>query len=163
MRHASWIHDHFIKKRSDGLTPYGRHKLRSYDKAIVPFGETVCWRDPAKVKFKFLSVDVGGLDRAFIEANVYADPETACKALQEFETGGVVADAGYDNSGGYDNTGGYDNHGGYDGQSGYDQVYAYGNTGYDAVQPPPTSHHAMGHSDSIAERSAESTSTAQRL
>jgi hypothetical protein len=46
MRHAAWLHDHYQVQRVDGSTPYKRHQLRDYNSAVVPFAETVAWREP---------------------------------------------------------------------------------------------------------------------
>ena len=46
MRHAAWLHDHYQVQRTDNQTPYKRHQLRDYSSAVVPFGETVAWREP---------------------------------------------------------------------------------------------------------------------
>ena len=52
MRHAAWLRERFQAGRRDGLTPYSRHRLRDYLGKVVPFGETVMWRQPGPVLFK---------------------------------------------------------------------------------------------------------------
>jgi len=60
---------------------------------------------PPQVSLSYLSVDVGALDREYVEQNVYEEPEAAWRALQEANIDGGLAVDGYD---GYSADAGYD-------------------------------------------------------
>ena len=45
VRHAAWVHERFRRSRHDGRSAFARHMLREYPSQVVPFGETVIFRD----------------------------------------------------------------------------------------------------------------------
>ena len=55
VRHAAWVHERFRRSRRDGRTAFARHKLREYPSQVVPFGETVIFRDTGPIKCKLRS------------------------------------------------------------------------------------------------------------
>ena len=50
VRHAAWVHERFRRSRHDGRTAFARHMLRAYPSQVVPFGETVIFRDTGPIK-----------------------------------------------------------------------------------------------------------------
>ena len=52
-RHAAWIRDRFSVDSRDNRTAYERHYGRMYAKKLVPFGETVMWKEPGPQQYKF--------------------------------------------------------------------------------------------------------------
>ena len=55
VRHAAWVHERFRRSRHDGRTAFARHMLRAYSSQVVPFGETVIFRDTGPIKCKLRS------------------------------------------------------------------------------------------------------------
>ena len=55
IRHAAFLYERFHVSREDKSTPYRRHQARDYGSALVPFGETIMWRDPTGSKYKLSS------------------------------------------------------------------------------------------------------------
>ena len=55
VRHAAWVHERFRRSRHDGRTAIARHMLREYPSQVVPFGETVIFRDTGPIKCKLRS------------------------------------------------------------------------------------------------------------
>ena len=53
VRHASWIRDRFEVDARDHRTACERHYGRMFAKKVVPFGETVMWREPGPHQYKF--------------------------------------------------------------------------------------------------------------
>ena len=53
IRHASWLRDRFSVDARDNKTAFERHYGRMYAKKLVPFGETVMWKEPGPQQFKF--------------------------------------------------------------------------------------------------------------
>jgi hypothetical protein len=45
VRHASWLRDRFHVDARDHRTAFERHYGRMYTKKVVPFGETVMWKE----------------------------------------------------------------------------------------------------------------------
>ena len=52
VRHAAWVHERFRRSRHDGRTAFARHMLREYPSQVLPFGETVIFRDTGPIKCK---------------------------------------------------------------------------------------------------------------
>eukprot|EP00971_Amphidinium_carterae_P002271 44846-Amphidinium_carterae.3 len=50
IRHASWLHDRFQPARVDGRTAYYRLHHLDYGSSVLPFGETIVWRNPYGVE-----------------------------------------------------------------------------------------------------------------
>eukprot|EP00971_Amphidinium_carterae_P131715 2609006-Amphidinium_carterae.1 len=46
IQHASWLHDRFQPARADGKTAYFRFHHLDYGSSVIPFGETIVWRNP---------------------------------------------------------------------------------------------------------------------
>ena len=55
VRHAAWVHERFRRSRHDGRSAFARHMLREYPSQVVPFGETVIFRDTGPIKCKLRS------------------------------------------------------------------------------------------------------------
>eukprot|EP00811_Abedinium_folium_P032532 NODE_556_length_2932_cov_9.154011.p1 GENE.NODE_556_length_2932_cov_9.154011~~NODE_556_length_2932_cov_9.154011.p1 ORF type:complete len:673 (+),score=40.22 NODE_556_length_2932_cov_9.154011:428-2446(+) len=55
LRHANFVRERFHRSRADAKTTFCRHQLRDYGSQRVPFGETVMWRDPKGVIYKYHS------------------------------------------------------------------------------------------------------------
>ena len=55
VRHAAWVHERFRQSRHDGRSAFARHLLREYPSQVVPFGETVIFRDTGPIKSKLRS------------------------------------------------------------------------------------------------------------